>query len=449
MNEGLYHHLLERQISKASKDQSSVDYERLFKSVSQAYEDYDKARVMNDRAMQLMSDELTELNEKIRLDAKNRIEETEKRFKLAVEGANDGIWDWNIKTGEIWHSDRCREMLGYEDSELPEDVAVWWDLLLDEDKPAAEKVYHDHIENDAPYNITLRFNHKNGSLVYILCRASTMRDENNEPYRMVGTYTDLTKIMEMQRNLEKARDAAESANRAKSEFLANMSHELRTPMHGILSYSELGIGKLGNVPEDKIKHYLESINKSGKRLLHLLNDLLDLSKLEAREIKIEAKESDLLRIIDSVVTELRPLAQKKNVNLEVAKEGETMFALFDHDKIMQVVTNILGNAIKFTHEGKNIVISCTKTILKGEDNSESIPAVSVSVKDEGIGIPEDELDKIFERFVQSSKTNTGAGGTGLGLSICKEIITAHKGKIWAENKEKGGAMISFIIPISG
>jgi len=258
-----------------------------------------------------------------------------------------------------------------------------------------------------------------------------------------------TLVVERTADLEAARDAAEVANKAKSEFLANISHEFRTPMHAILSFAAMGEDKSNTAERDKIQHYFSCVRKSGERLLNLLNDLLDLSKLEAGRMEFDLQEHDLKPIVETVIMELSELAQTKSLTLEVASQSVNTEALFDQDRLLQVIRNLLSNAIKFTPEGKEVQVSfASATLPVGRRCSDSgeVPAIAVRVEDQGVGIPEGERDEVFDKFVQSSKTKTGGGGTGLGLAICKEIIEGHGGTICVENNPQGGAVFTFVIP---
>jgi signal transduction histidine kinase len=237
-------------------------------------------------------------------------------------------------------------------------------------------------------------------------------------------------------HLRSEKDVAEKANHAKSVFLANMSHELRTPMHGILSFAKFGQQKIGTATQEKLKSYFDEIHDSGLRLMSLLNDLLDLSKLESGKIVYSMRESDLSEITSSVVSEMTAFAEEKKVKVKVDSLESKVSGIFDGERVMQVVRNLLSNAIKFSEKETTIQI----TIGQSAEN------LICQVTNQGLGIPESELETIFDKFVQSSKTKTGAGGTGLGLAICKEIINQHGGKIWAESKENGETRFIFEIP---
>jgi PAS domain S-box-containing protein len=257
------------------------------------------------------------------------------------------------------------------------------------------------------------------------------------------------RVVERTRDYRRAKEEAEQANKLKSEFLANMSHELRTPMHGILSFSKFGIDKIEKASKEKNLKYFKTISKSGIRLMNLLNDLLDLSKLEAGKEVYKMELINIKKMAKDVVSEMGSIWKEKNLNVKIENSTMPPKIICDNSKIEQVILNLLSNAMKFTPEDKQVTISLSSSELPlGQRSSdmEMISAMTVSVSDEGVGIPEIELESVFDKFIQSTKTKTGAGGTGLGLTICKEIINGHNGKIWAENNPEEGSTFSFMLP---
>ena len=239
--------------------------------------------------------------------------------------------------------------------------------------------------------------------------------------------------------LHAAKEAAEAANQIKSEFLANMSHELRTPLHGILSFAGIGLLKAATAPPEKLHEYFQMIEQSGQVLLSLLNNLLDLAKLEAGKMTFEFQPSDVSLLLARVADEFRSLTSERHLTIQSHLPDGAATASVDPEKMMQVLRNLLSNAVKFSPEGGRIDLHLECTAQ----------ALVVTIADQGVGIAEEELDTIFDKFVQSRRTKTGAGGTGLGLSICREIMAAHRGRVWAENRPAGGAVFALEIPLAG
>lgn len=247
------------------------------------------------------------------------------------------------------------------------------------------------------------------------------------------------KVAVRTKELEESKRKAEMANEAKSEFLRNMSHEFRTPLHALISFSAYGIKEHETAERGQLKQYFDMIQKGAHRLTKLVNEVLDLAKLEHGEDTLVLRSTDMTELAGRAAELVTPLVKEKNIHFQLVHGATAPRAVCDADKIIQVLTNLLGNAIKFTPSGKGI-------LLKAEMLEGGTPTVSISVQDEGIGIPAGEEALIFESFRQSSRTNTGAGGTGLGLAICKRIVTAHGGQIWAENRPEGGARVTFTFP---
>jgi PAS domain S-box-containing protein len=247
---------------------------------------------------------------------------------------------------------------------------------------------------------------------------------------------DVTERVRQQHDLMAARDAAEEAGRTKSQFLANVSHELRTPMHGILSYTRFGQREWETAERAELLDYFENIHECGSSLLALLNDLLDLSRLESGRMNFAFQPLDIAEVVETAACEFEPLLEERGVRLDVIESPGLPAVRGDRMKLLQVLRNLLSNGAKFTPTGKGIEVA-----TEWDD-----ARVRLAIRDEGVGIPEGELETIFDKFVQSSKNKSGGGGTGLGLAICREILGAHGGRIWAENRPGGGTVLTLEVP---
>ena len=244
--------------------------------------------------------------------------------------------------------------------------------------------------------------------------------------------------------LRTAKIIAENANIAKSEFLANISHELRTPMHGILSYSRFGIDKANTVEREKLSKYFVNINNSAQRLMLLLNDLLDLSKFEYGNHSFNMYHCNVFKIVNDRAFEFDSILKEKQLFLQIEEPDFDTTVICDEQKVGQIIKNLLSNAAKYSDKDKSIRISFHEDTL--DLDQEAVRALKISIADQGVGVPVEELKTIFDKFIQSSNTKTGAGGTGLGLAICFEIVKAHHGKIWAENNPDGGTVFNVLLP---
>lgn len=242
-------------------------------------------------------------------------------------------------------------------------------------------------------------------------------------------------------SLEKTIQGVQTTNELKSQFLANMSHELRTPMHAILNFAKISLKKIGIIDDLKLIKYIETIHCSGSRLINIIDNILDISKLESGSTDFDFEEADIEKLVKETLHVCQSYLLDKFINFEFDNQLSNPKACIDEQKINQVLHNLIGNAIKFAPHNGGI------SILLQEDTIMNEPAITFEISDNGVGIPEDELHTVFDKFVQSSKTASGAGGTGLGLCISKELIEGHNGIITAQNNNQGGATFKFTIPI--
>ena len=368
-------------------------------------------------------------------ETKNRLlqeelEETKERLELAIAGSSDGIWDWHIDSNDLYLSPQWKAQLGYEDHELPNSFETFENQLHPEDKERTFKVLNDYLADRIDsFQTEFRMRHKDGTYRWILTRATAVWDKDSKHRRMAGSHTDITRMKEYQRMLEKARREAIEANRSKSVFLANMSHEIRTPMNAILGFTEILESK---IEDPLLRNYLDSIKSSGITLLQLINDILDLSKIEAGKMDIREKPVDLKNIMQEMQDLFRFRAQQKELDLGLEVDpGMPEFLMMDELRIKQILLNLLGNAVKFTNHGF-IRMTARKKQNTGKKNSINL---ELEVTDSGIGIEEHHLDTIFESFHQTDTAAISAsGGTGLGLAITSRLAGLMNGEITVSSK---------------
>jgi PAS domain S-box-containing protein len=253
------------------------------------------------------------------------------------------------------------------------------------------------------------------------------------------------RVKERTGELEHAYEELKELDRMKDEFLSLVSHEFRTPLTSIMSFSEI----LMNYPEEDStnqKEFLSIIHSESKRLTRLVNNVLDLSKIQARKMEWRFQKGDVKIILEKAIKSVKTLFAEKDLLLECDIDDELPSVIVDEDRIFQVLINLLSNAVKFTNKGGHIGIAAK--LLDGEEVGNAADLVHISVSDTGIGILPEDLDRIFEPFRQCGDTlNEKPRGTGLGLSICREIMHAHRGNIWAESVYGQGSTFHIVLPI--
>ncbi len=362
---------------------------------------------------------------------------SEKRFAFAMEGANDGVWDWDLTTDRIYYSPQWKSMLGYADDELPNALGLAQSLTPPEEWERLVKETDAAIARGAAkFENEFSMRHKDGHPVNILARTLVVRDERGTPIRLVGTHTDLTERIRVARELKEAKEAADNANRAKSDFLANMSHEIRTPMNAIIGFAGLAL-KLDMPP--RLRDYVSKMQDAGVSLLGLINDILDFSKVEAGKLAMESVEFDLESVLARVSTLNGQKAVDKGLEFLLHIAADIPRALVgDPIRLGQVMTNLVTNAVKFTEKGEvELRASCVeKTAHKAK--------LQFSVRDTGIGMSGEQSARLFQAFTQADSTTTRKyGGTGLGLSISKKLAEMMGGQIWVESTPGKGSTFSF------
>jgi PAS domain S-box-containing protein len=367
-----------------------------------------------------------------------QLQTSEERFNFAIEGSGDGMWDWNIITGQVYFSKRWKEMLGFTGEEISGSLEEWTSRVHPDDMLKVMQDIQAYFDgHSAVYSNEHRMLCKNGSYKWILDRGIVAtRDANGKPTRMIGTHTDMTERREAAETLKKAKEAAEAHAKSKSEFLANMSHEIRTPMNAIIGLSQLA---LNHPVSDDVRDYLEKINDSSQALLGIINDILDFSKIEAGKLKIDNQRFNLVKILSNLHNLFEHQVEAKSIHFDIeAAENVPVDLIGDRLRLQQILSNLLGNAIKFTERGR------VTLKIKLLDAEESQAKLHFCVCDTGIGISLDEQAKLFEPFSQVDTSATRRfGGTGLGLAISRNLLNLMGSELHLDSTPGQGSSFAF------
>lgn len=322
-----------------------------------------------------------------------------------------------------------------------------------ESRPLIEAAVRRGLEDGTPWDIELEITTAKGRRRWVRAQGEA-EHVDGRVVRVLGAFQDITERRAMQdallatnadleervarrtRELASAKQLAEDASRAKDEFLTNISHELRSPLHSILGFTGLVLDDLPNMDIPTLRRFVEKSRSSASELLKLVNDLLDAAKIESGRLVIQAEPCDLADLVSDVAGEFEVAIRNKGLTFAIrCADGLALDA--DPVRLAQAIRNVLGNAIRFSPQGGTVRIEA----YRPRDR-----VLGLVVEDDGPGIPEDELEAVFDRFTQSSRTKTGAGGTGLGLPIARGILELHGGHLWAERTATGGSAFRFELP---
>ncbi len=397
-----------------------------------------------------------------RKKVENALRKSEDRFRALVESTSD--WIWEIDTQGVFHyaSPQVKEILGYKPEELVNRV-TGFNLMPPEEAEKIRAEFTQFVAEAEPFKSMINVNiHKDGHLVIMESNGRPFFDNDGKLLGFRGIDRDITDRrnaeIELQQTMDllikrdeqllEAKKTAEFANEAKSKFLANMSHEIRTPLNSIVGFSQILVKKGEDLSlPDNFQDYLRIIQQGGDNLSELINNILDLSKIDAGKAVVETAPLNLKLLVESIFHINRAAALKKHLLFNYSFSSELPEVIrSDRTKCNQILMNLVGNAIKFTPDGK-------KVMLRADREGEQIV---FAVEDEGIGIPKDRQKSIFEPFEQAEKsTSRRFGGTGLGLALCTKMTTLLGGTIYVEsevasdnlNEPHGGSVFSVRIPL--
>ena len=371
---------------------------------------------------------------RLRLESEAALQQ---RFQYVVRATNDAIWEEDLGTHQVWRSEQFDRILGYLPEEVKPTVDWWSSQIHPEDRERVLGSIQSVIEGGGSlWSSEYRLRRGDGSYAYVYDRGYVVREGAGKALRLTGAMMDVTDRKRNEKELEAAKEAAETANRAKSDFLANMSHEIRTPMNGIIGMTELALDT-PLTPEQR--EYLTMVKDSSNGLLILLNDILDFSKIEAGKLSLDPTEFNLPDLLATTMKLMAVRARQKGLEIAwKAMPGVPERVIGDVGRLRQVIVNLLGNAIKFTDQGE---VALGVAVESQEDRS---TLLHFTVSDTGIGIAPERQKGIFEAFMQADSSMTRKyGGTGLGLTISLRLVQMMEGKIWVESAVGEGSTFHF------
>jgi PAS domain S-box-containing protein len=389
-----------------------------------------------------------------RKQAEEKLLKTNERLELVVKGANLGTWDWNISTGKVVFNDRWAEFLGYTLAELSPNISTWEERLHPDGKQDVMQTLEDHLSGQTSlFMAEQRLRNKAGDWVWTLGAGRVFdRDAQGTPTRAVGILLDINAQKQAEQQLIAAKEQAESANRAKSVFLANITHELRTPLNAVLGYAQL-LGADSTLTSKQLNS-AQIIRNSGEYLLMLINDILDLSKIEAEKIELVSRVFRLSDLFSEVVDIFRAEADFKGVTLRCQEDPQQpTFVQADELRMRQVILNLLSNAVKFTPDGGYCLLQSDV-----KKHGEKKACLTITVEDSGPGILQAMQEEIFEPFRQSGERLQYSEGTGLGLAISRKLVRLMGGELQVksplgphyqqgEGLKEPGSRFFFTIPV--
>lgn len=390
---------------------------------------------------------LAELSSKAILDgqAAESLRKSERQHRLFAENVSDMIWAIDFNGNFIYVSPSVTQQFGF----MPEDYLKL--SLLEIMTPAsfvpAEKELKRIIttnqqgERPEPGGLELELLRKDGSTVWCEVTYSGMYDESGNMIAVQGVSRDITARRQMEQDLRQAKEEAESATKAKSQFLARMSHEIRNPMTSILGYTDLLMDPVVN--QSSRNNYLSVLRRNGEHLLELINDILDISKIEAGKLTLDMRRCSLVSLLADVASVVRPRAEQKNIPLTIEYNTEIPETILtDAIRLRQALINLAGNAVKFTEKGGVRVVTSLLPIWQDH------PAIRIQIIDTGIGIRQEVIPKLFEPFSQADESvYRQFGGTGLGLAISRHIVNMLGGELAVSSTFKKGSVFSITIPV--
>jgi signal transduction histidine kinase len=391
------------------------------------------------------SSELVKARDVLELKVEERARElhiTMEHLDLAMEAAQMGSWDWDLVNDNITLDDNIHRLFGCDPGTFHGSRADFLQLLHPDDRAHVNNQIENSINHISIYDTDYRVIWPDDSVHHIASRGKAYQGKSGNIIGIRGVCWNITEQKQVEIALKEAKDAAETANQAKSQFLANMSHELRTPLNAIIGYSELLKETAEAEQRTQDLSDLNNVNTAGKHLLSLIDDILDLAKIEAGKMELTPMQFDVTTLANVLVSSVSPLIEKNGNILTVQRRDGVESLYADEAKLRQCLLNLLSNAAKFTEGGEiKLIIDCQRK----DDND----WISFEVSDTGIGMDAEHLAKVMQPFAQAdSSTTREYGGTGLGLAITCELIEMMGGEMIVESKLGKGSIFTIQLPAS-
>ena len=361
-------------------------------------------------------------------------------YRQAVEAARLGIWDWNVRTGELTISHGLESVLGYGEDEFPGTIEAWTGHIHQEDRERVRGAMDEHIQHRSPsYEIEHRIVTKQGDVRWFLARGHAEWDRAGEIVRMTVVLADVTPIKWREADLSEAVAAAQIAEQSRSEFLAQLSHELRTPLNAIIGFSEaIKEGYLGPLSTEKSQEYASDVHAASTHLLEIINDVLDLSRIDAGGLELHEEEIDVNELVEGSVRLVEGRASNNLLELTIDVAPGLPKLRADPRLAKQTLLNLLTNAVKFTPQGGSVTIAAVRRPDGG---------IEITVSDTGIGIRAEDIQRALEPFAQvGDDAQRRAEGTGLGLPLARSIMELHGGTLDLHSEPGRGTAATVVFP---
>ena len=367
--------------------------------------------------MRYIEGTIEDVSERVR--AEETLRESEERWKRALDSSGDGVWEWSLETGEESFSPRFAEMYGFTPGEIERLPEPFVSRVHPDDEPQRRRHRDEHLAGQSPrYVSEHRVRCKDGSWKWVLARGMVIkRDPQGRPLRMIVTHTDITTAKDAEA-LRRARDHAESADRAKTELLSHVSHELRTPLNGVLGFAQL-LEQAEDLPP-QYQPWVARILSSGRHLLGVVDDLLDLSSAQSGGMRLSFATLDPVHVLQDAWSMLAERAREAGVAyVPCHTDGVDFAVVADRQRLRQVFANLLSNAIKYNRSGGQVEVSAARTGQR----------IELQIVDTGLGMSAAQLERIFQPFERLGAEGSAIPGTGLGLALSRQLVEAMGGEI--------------------